>query len=67
MKKEKKKKNTFKMWLDGPDIVLPDGYHWNMESGEVIANDGSWRGGLVDFYNKQKDELNEQVILQRSN
>jgi hypothetical protein len=53
------------MWLDGPDIILPDGYHWNMESGEVIANDGSWRGGLVDFYNKQKNiQLNEQ---QRSN
>lgn len=40
-------KKTYKMWNNGPDIVLPDGYYWSADTQEVIKNDGTWRGSLL--------------------
>lgn len=49
-----KKKNVFLMWPNGPDIELPWGYHWDIGTQQVVMNDGSWRGKIIDFYHHQK-------------
>lgn len=39
------------MWPNGPTIELPDEYHWDVTSQEVVKNDLSWRGNLQAFWN----------------
>lgn len=49
-----KKKNTFLMWPNGPDLELPWGYYWDIENQQVVRNDKEWRGDLVEFWQHQR-------------
>lgn len=51
----KKDKNTYKMWPNGPDIVLPDEYHFNSETQQIVKNDLTWSGDLMAFWKHQKE------------
>ena len=54
-----KDKNTYKMWPNGPDIVLPEGYNFNSESQRIVKNDLTWSGDLMAFWKHQKEVYRE--------
>jgi hypothetical protein len=49
------KKNEYLMWPNGPTIELPEGYYWDIAAQEVVTNDKTWRGGLMDFWKRQHE------------
>lgn len=51
-----KKKNKFLMWPNGPELELPWGYHWDIGTQQVVMNDKTWRGSILEFYYHQKSD-----------
>jgi hypothetical protein len=48
----RRKKNEYRMWPNGPTIVLPDDYHFDSATQEIVANDLSWRGDLMAWWKR---------------
>lgn len=44
---------VYRMWPNGPTLELPDDYHWDPEKKEIVKNDGSWHGDLLQFFHHQ--------------
>lgn len=53
------KTSTYKMWPNGPEIVLPAEYHWDAANQRVVANDLSWKGSLIDWWMKCREGKEE--------